>query len=140
MNPKGTIKNLRAPWVKGCSSPNPSGRSKRLPISDICAAFADVPIPDGARRILKRAGLPLEPGATFGHAVVLRLLMMALEGGLKAITEFRESIEGKTSQRPPERESEDKQLNIRVVYDKEELKNSPAHNTNLELVPDKSSK
>jgi hypothetical protein len=139
LNPKGTIKNLRAPWVKGCPSPNPSGKPKRLPISDICAAFADLPIPDDARKILKRAGLPLDAGATFAHAVVLRLLMMALEGDLKAITEFRESIEGKTPQRPPEQEPEDKQLNIRVVYDKEEPKNSPVPKTNLELVPDKSS-
>ena len=140
MNPKGTIKNLRAPWVKGCPSPNPSGKPKRLPISDICAAFADLPIPDGARRILKRAGLPLEPGATFGHAVVLRLLKMALEGNIKAITEFRDSIEGKTPQRPPEPELKDKQPIIHVVYDVEEPKNSPAPKTNLELVPDKSSK
>jgi hypothetical protein len=66
--------------------------------------------------------------------------MMGLAGELKAIIEFRDSIEGKASQRPPEKEPKDKELNIRVVYDTEELKNSLAPNTNLELVPDKSSK
>jgi hypothetical protein len=73
-------------------------------------------------------------------AVALHLLMMALAGELKAITEFRDSIEGKASQRPPEKEPKDKELNIRVVYDVEQPKNSPASKPNLELVPDKSSK
>ena len=40
MNPNGTRKNLRPPWRKGEPSPNPSGRPKRLPISDTYALFA----------------------------------------------------------------------------------------------------
>jgi hypothetical protein len=44
--------------------------------------------------------------------------MMGLAGELKAIIEFRNSIEGKASQGPPEKEPKDKELNIRVVYDR----------------------
>jgi hypothetical protein len=140
VNPKGTIKNLRAPWVKGSPSPNPSGRSKRLPISDICAAFADMPIPDDCLKILKRAGLTLDPGATFAHAIVVRLLTMALSGDPKAMTEFRECIEGKTPQRPPEKEPKNGIMEIRVVYDEEKPKNSSASKTDLEIVPVQGSK
>jgi hypothetical protein len=64
---------------------------------------------------------------------------MALSGDPKAMTEFRECIEGKTPQRPPEKEPKDGPVTIRVVYDKEELGDSPAANANIKLVSDKSS-
>ena len=118
MNSKGTPNNLRPPWGKGEPSPNPSGRSKRLPISDTYAQIATQPISESVRRVLKRKGLPLQSGATFADAVVLGVMMKALLGDSRAAKEVRESIEGKAGQRA-EKPGNNEPVNIRVVYDQD---------------------
>src|SRR5450432_1783318 len=116
MNPNGTPKNLRRPWVKGEPSPNPSGRPRRLPISDTYELFASEPIPETLRRKMKRKGIPIEPGATFAHALSLQMWINAMDGDPKAAKEIRESIEGKAGQRPPE-PRHDCEIVMNVVYE-----------------------
>ena len=118
MNPNGTRKNLRPAWRKGEPSPNPSGRPKRLPISDTYESLADEPIPDSVRKILKQNGVTLEPGMTFAQALAMRIWMRALSGDQTAAKELRESMEGKSAQRSAPPVSSDP-ANIRVTYDRE---------------------
>jgi len=99
MNPNGTPENLRAPWQKGQPSPNPSGKPRRLPISDTYERLAAELIPDSIRKLLERDGLTLELGATFADALALRVWTSALSGDSGAAKEIREAIEGKTGQR-----------------------------------------
>jgi hypothetical protein len=112
-----------ATMAKGEPSPNPSGRPRRLPISDTYALFAPVPIPESIRKAMKRRGIPIEPGATFADAIVLQVWMKAMDGDPKVAKEVRESIEGKAGLRPADPE-DNEPVTIHVVYDKEE-KNSP---------------
>jgi len=123
MNSKGTRKNLRPPWQKGGPSPNPSGRPKRLPISEIYALFAPEPIPESIRKMMKRRGVPIEPGATFADTLALQMWTKAMAGDPKAAKEIRESIEGKAGQRP-ENPGDKDPVTIRVVYTREK-KDSP---------------
>jgi hypothetical protein len=116
MNPNGTTKNLRRPWVKGEPSPNPSGRPRRLPISDTYALFAAAPIPESIRRALKRKGIHIDPGATFADVLGLQMWTRAMGGDPKAAKEIRESIEGKAAQRPPE-PRHNGPVELHVVYD-----------------------
>ncbi len=124
MNPTGTRKNLRPPWRKGEPSPNPSGRPKRLPISDTYALFAQEPIPEYIRKAIKRKGIPIEPGATFADAVVLQTLLKAVNGDLKAAQELRKAIEGREGQRPAD-PRDNEPVNIHVVYDDEKKDEPP---------------
>jgi hypothetical protein len=139
VNIKGTVKNLRAPWAKGCTSPNPTGRPKR-PISDSCIAIMDKQIPDEKLKRLKKAGLPLERGMTFGQGLGSRLVMMGLEGDLKALTIVREIVEGKAPQ-----EQERKDVEIHVIYEDPVPARSPAFDSRLlggqssDVDPDKNS-
>jgi hypothetical protein len=99
MNLKGTAKNLRAPWRKGEPSPNPSGRPKRLPISDVYAQLAVQPIPESILKILQRDGVPLGPDTTFADGLATQMWLQALRGDILAAREIRESIEGKSPTR-----------------------------------------
>jgi hypothetical protein len=117
MNPNGTPKNLRPPWRRGAPSPNPSGRPSRLPISDTYQSLADEPIPDSLRKVMKRSGMLLEPGATFAQALAMRVWMRALDGDPVAAKELREAMEGKAAQRATARVGSGP-TEIRVRYDK----------------------
>jgi hypothetical protein len=123
MNPNGTPKNLRPPWRKGTPSPNSTGRPHRLPISDTYESLADEPIPDSVRKIMKRNGVPLAPGATFAVALALRVWMRALNGDPVAAKEVRESMEGKAAQRTVA--VNDGPVSLRVVFPKENGKEPP---------------
>lgn len=135
MNPNGTRKNLRPPWRKGEPSPNPSGRPKRLPISDTYALFAPEPIPESIRRAMRKRGVNLEPGATFAEAVCLQMLIKAMAGDPKAAKEIRESIEGKAGQRPADPRDKEPVI-YEVVYTREEKNFSPKPNLAADLAPD----
>jgi hypothetical protein len=103
---------------KGEPSPNPTGRPKRLPISDTYALFAPEPIPESIRKAMKRRGIPVEPGATFADALVLQVWMKAMYGDPKAAKEVRESIEGKAGLRPAD-PGDNEPVTIHVVDDEE---------------------
>ena len=118
MNPNGTPKNLRQPWQKGEPSPNPSGRPKRLPISDSYALLADEPISESDRKILQEKGISLEPGATYASSLARQNWLKAIEGDTKAAKEVREATEGKAGIRPADPEDKSP-IQIRVVYDVE---------------------
>jgi Family of unknown function (DUF5681) len=136
MNRNGTPNNLRPPWRKGDPSPNPSGKPRRLPISDTYALFASEPIPESIRRAMKRKGIPIEPGATFSQALCLQILMKAMGGDSKAAKEIRESIEGRAGQRPVD-PGDNSPMTIRVVVDDAEKKPFvPKPDSRPDLVPD----
>jgi hypothetical protein len=139
MNSNGTSKNLRPPWQKGGPSPNPSGRPKRLPISDTYALFALEPIPESIRQAMKRRGIPIEPGATFADALVLQMWVKAMAGDPKAAKEIRESIEGKAAQRPAD-PGDNGPVTIHVVYDdeKKDVPPGPGLDAGAVTGPDKS--
>ena len=135
MNSAGTRKNLRPPWRKGEPSPNPSGRPKRLPISDTYALFVSEPIPESIRKAMRKRGVNLEPGATFAEAVCLQMLMKAMAGDPKAAKEIRESIEGKAAQRPADPGDKDP-VTFHVVYDYEKRNVPPKPDLEANLGPD----
>ena len=84
---------MRAAWQKGQPSPNPSGKPRRLPISDTYEHLAAEPILDSVRKLLQQDGLTLEPGATCADALALRVWTSALSGDSGAAKEIREAIE-----------------------------------------------
>ncbi len=90
--PKPTKKSLSnlIPWKPGQSG-NPSGRPKRQPISDAYRKFAD--------KIFSEANSKLKKGATFAEAAAFAQFIRAIRGETKSITEIREAIEGKATQR-----------------------------------------
>ena len=93
---KGKLENLRPPWKPG-ESGNPSGRPKRMSISDIYAELLERPLPEEVRRKLK---LKPSEGITFAEALALSVLEKALDGNLAAVREVREATEGKANVRP----------------------------------------
>lgn len=105
-------------WIKGRPSPNPSGRPRRLPISDSYTLLADEPIPESDREVLKRKGISLEPEATYASALARQNWIKAIAGDSKAAREVREAIEGKVGQRSADPEDKG-EVKIRVVYDVE---------------------
>lgn len=118
MNPQGNSKNLRPPWRKGEPSPNPSGKPKRLPISDSYALLADEPIPESDRKLLETKGISLEPGATYASALARQNWIKAIEGDTRAAKEVREATEGKAGLRPAD-PGDNGPTEIQVVFDVE---------------------
>lgn len=115
---KGRIENLRPPWKPG-ESGNPSGRPKRIYISDIYAELLGTPLPEHIRRKLNHS-----EGIIFAEAVALGVLEKALGGSLAAVREVREATEGKSNVRPNTHQREP--IEIHVVYD------DPRNNKNLD--------
>lgn len=113
---KGRIENLRPPWKPG-ESGNPSGRPKRVYISEIYADLLVTPLPEEIRRKLKRS-----EGITFAEALALSVLENAVSGSLAAVREVREATEGKTSERSKEISGP---VRFRHVYEQLESKNVP---------------
>ena len=133
MNKNGTPRNLRPPWRKGEGSPNPSGRPKRLPISDTYALFAREPIPESVRKAMRKRGVNLEPGATFAEAVCLQMLMKAMAGDPKAAKEIRESVEGKAAQRSADPGDKEPVI-LEVVYTHESASPASSSGRNLSAI------
>lgn len=83
--------NLK-PWKPGQSG-NPSGRPKRQPISDAYRKFADRP--NGTAKKRRRP-----KNLTLAEAAAFEQYRRAIDkGDTRAITEIREAIEGKATQR-----------------------------------------
>lgn len=114
---------------------NPSGRPRRLPISDTYALFASEPIPESIRKAMRKRGVNLEPGATFAEAVCLQMLMKAMTGDPKAAKEIRESIEGKAAQRPAD-PGDKEPVTFLVEYTHEKKNFPPKPDSAADLGPD----
>jgi hypothetical protein len=125
MNRHPNTSGLRPPWRRGQASPNPSGRPRRLPISDVYAKLAAEPVPPSIRGILKRDGVTLPPDATLADALATRMFLRAIAGDCVAAKEIRESIEGKAGQRIEPRDAVD-EIRLVVVESKAPLKNKRA--------------
>lgn len=95
---KGRIENLRPPWKPG-ESGNLTGRPRRRPISDAYAEYVQRPVPEERRR-----ELDLWEGATHADAMAAALVIAACKGSVAEARELREAIEGKTSERPKDKE------------------------------------
>jgi Family of unknown function (DUF5681) len=77
------------PGVSG----NPSGRPKRLPITDRTLDQLEGLVPEATRRAL---GLP--KGATYGDAVVRKQVRQAVRGSTQAFNAIADRAEGKPRQ------------------------------------------
>jgi uncharacterized protein DUF5681 len=126
MNRHPNTSGLWRPWKPGQASPNPSGRPRRLPISDIYAKLAAEPVPPSIHKILERDGVTLSPDATLADALATRMFLRAIAGDCVAAREIRESIEGKAGQRIEPRDAVDREIRLRVTYSKAPVKNKGA--------------
>lgn len=101
--------NLK-PWKPGQSG-NPSGRPKRQPISDAYRKIADKPFHEKTKARKQR-------NATFAEHAAHQQFLRAIDGDTRAITEIREAIEGKATQRielAPDLETVES-LSIEVIF------------------------
>jgi len=114
----GRRENLKPPWKPG-ESGNPSGRPKRISISDLYAEILEMPLPEELRHKLKHGEC-----TTFARALALGVIEKALEGSLAAVREVREATEGKSNVRPNTHQREP--IEIHVVYD------DPPNNKNVD--------
>jgi hypothetical protein len=126
MNFHPNTRGLRPLWKKGDPSPNPSGRPKRLPISDTLAEMAVQPVPTSIRKLLERRGVTLAPNATYADALARSEYLEAFNGNCAAAKEIREAIEGKAGQRIEPVDAADREVRIRVVYSEAPVKNKGA--------------
>jgi hypothetical protein len=97
-NEKKTYPHLK-PWKPGQSG-NPSGRPKKLPITDAVQALTNLPLSTLPTKILnklKRAGF--KPTDTFGVAIGHAQFLEALKGNTKAFLAIADRIEGKPTQK-----------------------------------------
>jgi hypothetical protein len=117
-NPKGNPNIAEAgklyQWKKGEPSPNPSGRPKRLPITERYMSLLEQRLPDALRSELEAIlKYKLPPRFSFGDAVAMSMLIEAVGGNLNAAREIREAVEGRSTQRiepPPVEQPVDRRL------------------------------
>jgi hypothetical protein len=81
------------PWVKGQSG-NPSGRPKRLPISDALRDLLDRRLNDD-----ETAAKPRKRRMTVAEKMADQLARRALHGDVEALREIANRVEGKPTQR-----------------------------------------
>src|SRR5215469_2856782 len=125
-NPVPALQNLK-PWRKGCPSPNPGGRPKKLPYHDAALIFANTPAPEivvlklnrmfpcancqgqgttgttKPRRCRVCHGKKLEriihDGATWAECQACAAHIEAVKGSLAHLRELADRIEGSSPQR-----------------------------------------
>jgi hypothetical protein len=103
------LSNLK-PWKPGQSG-NISGRPKRLPISDALRRLAD-------RKFNEKTKKRRIKNATFADIAAHEQFLRAINGDTRALTEIREAIEGKATQRielAPDLETVEA-LSIEIVF------------------------
>ena len=119
-----SLANLRPPWKPG-EIPNPTGISRKRPITDHYYERAESPVPEKLReKINALLGEELlEPGATWAQANALRRFVSAVmeANGTADSKEIREAIEGKAPQRIELSGPERKEITIRVIHQARKL-------------------
>lgn len=96
--PKALQDNL---WKKGGPSPNPSGRPKKLPITEAYAKLAEKPVPEVIRVSMnkKLRHEVLHKGATWSQANALAQFINAIaKANVRAASEIADRLEGKARQ------------------------------------------
>jgi hypothetical protein len=79
-------------------SGNPSGRPKRLPITDRYAAIAELPVPDYLLIALKLSDAERQEIKTYGDALALNQFRAAIKGKTEAAREIADRLEGRARQ------------------------------------------
>ena len=84
-------------WKPGQSG-NPSGRPRRLPISDRYAAMAELPLPDYVLAALKLSEAERPAIKTYGDALALSQFRAGIKGKTEAAREITDRVEGRARQ------------------------------------------
>jgi hypothetical protein len=79
-------------------SGNPSGRPRRLPITDRYAVIAELPVPDYLLRALKLSEAEKQEIKTYGDALALNQFRAGIRGKTEAAREIADRVEGRARQ------------------------------------------
>jgi hypothetical protein len=119
LNPRGTLSNLK-PWKPGQSG-NPSGRSRKLPITEALEQIGQQIVPTEIRKILRRKlNVEVKPGSTFAQCIALALISKAIVGDVEAIREFTNRVQGKALQQLEIATPENRDVRLHVIYEESE--------------------
>jgi hypothetical protein len=110
---RGAAQLAQYKWPKGTSG-NPSGRPKRLRITEDIRKYLDVEVPVA---VLKRFKIPLDTKIVFSELIAMRLIDKATRGNIPAAREIADRDEGKPKQRIEILGSAGNEIKIRVVYE-----------------------
>jgi Family of unknown function (DUF5681) len=84
-------------WKPGQSG-NPSGRPKKLPITDRYASIAELPAPEYLLAALKLSPAERQEIKTYGDALALNQFRAAIKGKTDAAREITDRLEGRARQ------------------------------------------
>jgi hypothetical protein len=84
-------------WKPGQSG-NPSGRPRKLPITDRYGVIAELPVPDYLLTALKLSEAERREIKTYGDALALNQFRAAIKGKTEAAREIADRLEGRARQ------------------------------------------
>lgn len=84
-------------WKPGQSG-NPTGRPRKLPITDRYATIAELPVPDYLLAALKLSEAEKQEIKTYGDALALNQFRSAIKGKTEAAREIADRLEGRARQ------------------------------------------
>jgi Family of unknown function (DUF5681) len=101
---RGNAATIAAYQFKPGESGNPSGRPKRLPVTDYLREQLEGTIPKAMLEAMKEGARQVffeiyGPEPTFGQMIAFKLVQMSAKGDLFAIREVLERVEGKVAQK-----------------------------------------
>ena len=86
-----------AKWKPGQSG-NPSGRPRKIPITDRYATIAELPAPDNLLAALKLSEAERQEIRTYGDALALSQFRAGIKGKTEPAREITDRLEGKARQ------------------------------------------
>ena len=84
-------------WKPGQSG-NPSGRPRKLPITDRYATIAELPVPDYLLTALRLSEAEKQEIKTYGDALALNQFRAGIKGKTDAAREITDRLEGRARQ------------------------------------------
>src|SRR5215471_3896278 len=111
---KGRVENLQPPWKHG-ESGNPSGRPKKLPITDRYAAVAELPVPDNLLTALKLSEAEKSAIKTYGDALVLSQFRAGIKGKTEPAREIADRLESRARQAVEVSGAEGKPIDVQFM-------------------------